>query len=78
MEDKNVESQPLWSILVETVHALTMYKYHKRYISTVVLKEKPGITPKGLSLYLRIPFGEAMVILHELEKEQTVEHVPKT
>jgi len=66
----DVESQPLWPVLVETVHALTMYKYHKRYISTVVLNEKPEITPKRLSLELRIPLGEALVVLHELEAEQ--------
>jgi hypothetical protein len=47
-----------------------MYKYHKRYISTVVLNEKPEITPKRLSLELRIPLGEALVVLHELEAEQ--------
>jgi hypothetical protein len=47
-----------------------MYKYHKRYISTVVLNEKPQITPKLLSLQLRIPLGEALVILHELAAEQ--------
>jgi hypothetical protein len=68
----NVESQPLWPILIETVHALTMYKHHKRYISTVVLNEKPGSTPKELSLYLRIPVGEALVILSELEEERKV------
>jgi hypothetical protein len=47
-----------------------MYRYHKRYISTVVLNEKPQITPKGLSLQLRIPLGEALVILRELEAER--------
>lgn len=65
----DVESQPLWPVLIETVHALVMYRYHKRYISTV-LNEKPGITPKQLSLELRIPLGEALVILHELKTEQ--------
>ncbi len=66
----NVESQPLWPVLVETVHALTMYKPHKRYVSTAVLNEKPAITPKELSLYIRVPMGEALVILHELESER--------
>jgi len=66
---EDVESQPLWPILIETVHALTMYRYHKRYISTVVLNEKPDITSKRLSLELRMPLGEALVILHELRAE---------
>jgi len=66
----DVESQPLWPVLIETVHALVMYRPHKRYISTAVLNEKPGITPKQLSLELRIPLGEALVILHELRTEQ--------
>ncbi len=47
-----------------------MYKYHKVYISTTVLNEKPTITPKELSLYLRIPMGEALVVLSELEAER--------
>jgi len=69
-ETPNVESDSLWPILVEAVHALVMYKYHRRYISTVVLNEKPNITPKQLSLELGIPLGEAFVILHELKTEQ--------
>ena len=69
-EIPNVESDSLWPILVEAVHALVMYKYHRRYISTVVLNEKPDITPKQLSLELKIPLGEAFVILHELKIEQ--------
>ena len=69
-EIPNVESDSLWPILVEAVHALVMYKYHRRYISTVVLNEKPDIAPKQLSLELRIPLGEAFVILHELKTEQ--------
>ena len=72
-EIPNVESDSLWPILVEVVHALVMYKYHRRYISTVVLNEKPNITAKQLSLELRIPLGEAFVILHELKTEQKSE-----
>lgn len=69
-EIPNIESESLWPILVEAVHALVMYKYHRRYISTVVLNEKPNITAKQLSLELGIPLGEAFVILHELKTEQ--------
>jgi hypothetical protein len=69
-EIPNIESESLWPILVEAVHALVMYKYHRRYISTVVLNEKPNITAKQLSLELGIPLGEAFVILRELNTEQ--------
>jgi hypothetical protein len=61
------EGNPLWPILVETVHSLTMYKYHKRYVSNVLLHEEPEITPEGLSLKLGIPLGEALVILYEVK-----------
>jgi len=60
---------PLWPLLVDTVHALVMYRYHKRYVSTVILGEKPNITPKDLSIRLGIPLGEALVILYELRSE---------
>ena len=62
---------PLWPILVDTVHALAMYRYHKHYVSTVIFDEKPGITAKDLSTQLGIPLGEALVILHELGEEKT-------
>ena len=55
-----------------------MYKYHRRYISTVVLNEKPNITAKQLSLELGIPLGEAFVILHELKTEQKAKQQGQT
>jgi len=62
---------PLWPLLVDTVHALVMYRNHKRYVSTVILGEKPNITPKDLSMRLGMPLGEALVILHELRSESS-------
>jgi len=67
---------PLWPLLIDTVHALVMYRYHKRYVSTVILAEKPNIAPKDLSARLGIPFGEALVILHELKAESSSPKVP--
>jgi len=46
-----------------------MYRSHKRYVSTMILNEKPNITPKDLSMQVGIPLGEALVILHELRTE---------
>jgi hypothetical protein len=66
--DEYVKS-PLWPILVDTVHALVMYRSHKRYVSKVILNERPNITPKDLSVQIGIPLGEALVILYELRTE---------
>ena len=73
--EKNLyEENHLWPILVKTVHSLTMYPYHKRYVMNNLLKKNPNITPQDLSVQLDIPLGEALVILHELknEKEQII------
>ena len=59
-------SNPLWKVLVETVHAMVMYPHHKAYVRDIVLHEKPDITARDLALKLGIPMGEALVILHEL------------
>jgi len=61
--------EKLWPILVETVHAMVMYRHHKAYTRDVVLHEKPDITPQELASRLGIPMGEAMVILYELKSE---------
>lgn len=63
----------LWRILVETVHALPMYKYHKRYVKTVLLKEKPKVEPQDLAFLLDIPLGEAMVLLSEIRDESGIQ-----
>jgi hypothetical protein len=55
-----------WEILTETVHALPMYKYHKRYVEKTLLPEKPRISAKEMGLVMGMPFGEAIVILEEL------------
>jgi DNA-directed RNA polymerase specialized sigma24 family protein len=62
--------EKLWSILVETVHALVLYANHKAYTREVILHEKPDITPQELAARLGIPLGEAMVILYELANEK--------
>lgn len=60
----------LWPILVETVHALVMYPSHKAYIRDTILPEKPEIEPAELVARLKIPVGEASVILCELMAER--------
>lgn len=69
---------PLWPILVEVVHTLTMYRFHKRYVSNVLLNENPDITPSDLSTKLKIPLGEAIVILHEIRSERKASKEPST
>jgi len=61
----------LWPILVDTVHALVMYPNHKTYTREVILHEKPNINSTELAVRLRIPLGEAWVILHELKEQAT-------
>jgi hypothetical protein len=61
-------SNPLWPLLVETVHTMIMYPHHKAYARDVVLHEQPDATAKELAIKLGIPLGEALVILCELRK----------
>lgn len=56
----------LWKVLVETVHALPMYKNHKRYVEESMLKEKPGISSQELAVQINITLGEAFVLLDEV------------
>ncbi|MEM2935634.1 MAG: hypothetical protein QW231_00455 [Candidatus Bathyarchaeia archaeon] len=62
---------PLWPILMETVHAMVMYPHHKAYTRDVILHEQPETTPRDLAIKLGIPLGEALVILYELKKGKT-------
>lgn len=62
-------NNPLWEVLVETVHSLIMYPKHKAYVRDVVLSENPEIKPNELAAKLGISFGEALVILYELKRE---------
>jgi hypothetical protein len=63
------EKNPLWPILVETVHHLVLYANHKAYIRDIMLLENPDITPREAARKLGMPLGEALVIFHELKRE---------
>jgi RNAse (barnase) inhibitor barstar len=60
------DAAALWEILVDTVHALPMYKHHKHYAEKSVLPEKSRISAKEMALLMGMPLGEAIVILEEL------------
>ncbi len=60
-----IENEELWKALVDTAHALLMYKSHKRYVQEVMLKENPDISPDELAVRLNIPKGESLVLLAE-------------
>jgi hypothetical protein len=70
MNYEEYTKERLWPILVETVHVLVMYPNHKAYTRDMVLPEKPETTPAELAARLRIPLGEALVILCELTDER--------
>ena len=69
MSVEDYVNNPMWSVLVETVHAMIMYPHHKAYVRDVVLHEQPEITARDLALKLGIPSGEALVILYELRRQ---------
>lgn len=77
---KEFKNSLLWNILVELVKSLPLYGEHKSYVREVVLVENPSISIGGLSALLRIPIGEAMVILDELRmwKEDVEEEIVKS
>jgi hypothetical protein len=60
-----MEKEQLWKALIDTAHALLMYKNHKYYVAEVMLKEKPDISPQELAIQLNIPIGESLVLLAE-------------
>jgi len=62
-------NNPLWSILVESVHTIVMYPYHKAYAADNLLSQKPDITPRETATKMGISLGEALVILYELQKK---------
>lgn len=70
MSVEEYTKQTLWPILIETVHAMIMYPNHKAYTRDVILPEKPEITVAELAVRLKMPLGEAVVILHELSEER--------
>jgi hypothetical protein len=65
--------EKLWPLLVETVHALVMYPSHKAYTREVILSEKPEVDPTELAARLKIPLGEALVVLCELTEERKLD-----
>lgn len=65
-----LERNPLWLILVEAVHKLPLYPSHKAYVRDTLLMESPQTSPEELSMRMDIPLGEALVILHEIQREQ--------
>jgi hypothetical protein len=64
-------NNPLWPVLVETVHAMVMYPHHKAYSREVILHEQPEAKPIDLVNKLGITLGEAFVILFELQKQKS-------
>ncbi|UCC33565.1 MAG: hypothetical protein JSW53_00730 [Candidatus Bathyarchaeota archaeon] len=66
---KEYIDNPLWAVLVETVHAMIMYPHHKAYVRDVVLHEQPDITAADLTVELGVSLGEALVILYELQRQ---------
>ncbi len=63
-------NNPLWPILIESVHTIVMFPHHKFYTQSIFLSEKPDASPQDLALSLNISLGEAMVILYELKMEK--------
>lgn len=70
MSFEEYENNPLWSILLETVHAMIMFPYHKAYTRDSILNEQFTLTAQDLATKLSIPLGEALVILYELQKQK--------
>lgn len=66
----NLTKEKLWLTLVDTVHTAVMYPSHKAYVRDVILREKPDVTPTELVNRLNMSFGEALVILDELNAER--------
>jgi hypothetical protein len=66
------ERNPLWFILVETVHRMPLYPSHKAYLRDTLLLDSPEITVEEISRRLNISLGEVMVILHELREESNI------
>jgi len=73
MSFEEYTKEKLWPVLIETVHALVMYPNHKAYTREVVLSEKPEMTPVELAARLKMPLGEALVILYELAEERKLD-----
>lgn len=66
-ESVSLQKEELWKLLVDTVHAIPMFKNHKRFVEEVMIKEKPDISSKELAIQLNMTLAEAIVILDELQ-----------
>lgn len=69
LSSEDYVKSPLWSILVDTVHASVLYPHHKSYVERVILPERPSITGIELAILMGISIGEAIVVLHELRAQ---------
>jgi len=58
---------PLWQVLVDTVHTIVMFPHHKAYVRDTLLIGQPQITAEDLAAKLNISLGESLVILYELQ-----------
>ncbi len=63
-------NNPMWHILVDTVHTLPMFAHHKAYVRDVVQVSQPQINGEDLALKLGISLGESLVILNELQESR--------
>ncbi len=63
-------NNPMWHILVDTVHTLPMFAHHKAYVRDVVQVSQPQINAEDLALKLGISLGESLVILNELQESR--------
>jgi len=63
MDLRNLKSNILWDVLVETARRSPLYSNLTGYIRTEILPRTPNITPRELASKLSISFGEALVIL---------------
>ena len=66
---EDLERNPLWLILIETVKNLPLYNHHKTYVYEYIFPENKEITPEVLAQRLDITLGESIVILYELKIE---------
>jgi hypothetical protein len=76
--DNAIVKNPLWAVLVETVHSLPLYRSHKAYLREIMLVETPTVTPEELSERLGMSLGEALVIMEELNREKVEKNFQTT
>ncbi|MBM1154390.1 hypothetical protein DRN94_000745 [archaeon] len=62
-------NDPLWPILVETAKSHPLFKYRLAYARDHIFPQNPTISPNELAIRLGCSYGEALVILYELQKE---------